>query len=207
MNIKFPEFKSPECLYIATCGRICDMHSERCDALQNLPFKVANYDTRRGRAFVRVTARGDLKDRLHVDCALGEYFGSGKLPVATGPLDEINDSLTEFLNLEFESSVTACFQVRLDTLPERGYIRSLSREERSGDISVGLTGGRVSISGAPIEYVEWFLDEDRANVRVFLEGAITDKFDEMLLPRLSNWAEKQFNLFVRDRSDAYNATI
>jgi len=108
--------------------------------------------------------------------------------------------LEDLEGLRVDALVRALFWVSVDDLPERGVVRLLCERQKLGDTELSLTGGTLSIKGAPIQCLHWQTVEGQKRVRVVVESTKKTSLEEMYLCDLSKWIVDEFSLFVLGRT-------
>ena len=70
-----------------------------------------------------------------------------------------------------------------------GLVRSLYSEQKSSGISIKLTGGRFSITGAPVTDIMWSVDDENKEVdlRLVADREEPIEIDEMYIQDQFNW--------------------
>ena len=197
MPIKLPPFTDTQCVSLTVCGEVRSEDPRILVSLKEQRTLIASYDAAGKKAHVRVHTGGVKGRHLHIDCVLSSYFAQSKQPAESNTLEDVLKFLSQFEGSEIDVGIAGSFELDLEALPERGIIRSLSREERTGDIAIRLTGGRLSVTGAPIDTLRWTLTDDERRILVCVHGNHSEHLDDGYLLRGLQWAEKHFELFVR----------
>ena len=197
MPIQIPRFEKKNCLAVTACGRLKGEGLPGRGKIREEKPRVARYQTKSGTAFVRAWLGGRAKRHLHVDCALQTFFGTRQRPKATHKKAEVLKVVEGAIGAQIDVSLRGCFEVPLAELPERGIIRSLAREQKTLDMSIRLTGGSLSLTGAPIKKVHWTeLKDNNALVSVTIEGERTATVSERYMCEMWEWINDEFSLFI-----------
>lgn len=201
MKIKLPQFKNTQCVLITACGEI----ETEDHALQGILSKkapvIAAYSSANEKAFLKVGRFGSEEKHLHIDCAVSSFFRSDRIPKPSCDLDELLELLAKFDGVKISIMALGVFNVQLEDIPEQGLIRSLLKEMRTGDMSFKLSGANFEFTGTPVEELKWQILPDGKQVRITLNGDISETIDEQYLLRVYDWIESQFTLFVKGKSE------
>ncbi len=200
MSIELPDFKDTQCVWVRACGQVETEDPSLVEILEKENTFIASYEAHGKKAFLRVYTGGPTKQHLHIDCALSTIFRKDRLPETTNELDEIISIVSNFIGKKISIGVMGVFKLSLDELPEHGLIRSLSTEERTVDISIKLVGGNFEITGAPIQHVEWQIEDDTNRVRISIGGEKSETINERYLLNVLEWIEIQYNLFIKGKT-------
>ena len=197
MGIELPTFENSYCFLLTACGELGgkEIRTKRWPREEDP--KVARYRTASGTALVRAWLAGKPVRHLHVDCVLREFFPENKIPKATHKKAEVLKVIESVMGTEIDVSVVGCFKMPMTKLPKGGVIRSLSVEQKTGDVSIRLTGGSYALTGAPVKEIHWKeLQEGKRSVHVRIKGEKTSKVSEAYLREMWDWINDQFSLFV-----------
>jgi hypothetical protein len=161
---------------------------------------VAKYQSGAKIAYVRVLPITAGR-HLHVDCALEEFFGKKKTPKTTCAKGRVLTLLETCAGSTIDATVIAVFVVGMAKLPDQGLIRSLSAETGSANLRVRLTGGTLSVAGAPIRRITWSLRKEGSSVSIQIEGNRVIRVGENYLQESLEWAGKMLGSFVLQGTD------
>ncbi len=197
MEIVLPEFKGGHCRLVTACGELLGSTAQR-KSLRKAKSKVARYRTPSGTALVRAWIDGKGNTRyLHVDCALREYFPKGSAPKVTHTKAEVTRIIERAVGRDIDVSIVGCFEVPMAKLPEGGIIRLLSEEQKTAGVSMKMTRGTFSLTGAPIKRIDWRESKDKKrSINVVIEGDVRRTVSEEYMCEMWEWINKQFQLFV-----------
>jgi len=197
MGIELPTFENSYGLLLTACGRLRDEEIRTKGKRREERTKVARYYTASGTAFVRASLGYKQIPHLHVDCVLRKYFPKDRIPKVTHKKAEVLKIIERVLGTTIELSIVGCFKVPMTELPEGGIIHSLSVEQKTVDVSIRLTGGSYTLTGAPVKEIHWReLQEGKRLVHVRIKGEKTSKVSEAYLREMWDWINDQFSLFV-----------
>ena len=201
MEIVLPEFKGGHCRLVTACGELLGSTAQR-KSLRKAKSKVARYRTPSGTALVRAWIGGKGNTRyLHVDCALREYFPKGSAPKVTHTKAEVTRIIERAVGRDIDVSIVGCFEVPMTKLPEGAIIRLLSEEQKTAGISMKMTRGTFSLTGAPIKRIDWReLKDKKSLLHVIIEGDIRSTVSEKHMCEMWEWINTQFKLFVLGKS-------
>ena len=198
--MELPILERTSCKSLTACAEIQAAPQQLLTRLNQAKNMVARYGSGLGAGLVRLLPGGRSGKHVHVDCALRTFFPQGLLPKATHKKAEIIAILDEVIGSQLDVGVHACFEVPLQELPAHGLIRSLSAEEETAGISIKLTGGRFSMTGAPLQQVKWLLTDDGDIVKVEIGAMKVVEAKANYLQELLDWIDEQFKVFVLGRS-------
>lgn len=205
MAMQLPRFEKTSCRILTVCGRIKEEENPLPKLLPQKKPLVAAYRAAGQNVYLRVLPGGKKHTHLHVDCALRAFFGKDRGPKATAKKADIVKILGQAAGLTIDVGICGGFLVPLSDLPEGGLVRSLSTEQKTGDMSVRLTSGECKIDGAPVRRLFWSIGDEQKDVFVRLEAERQEKVDDQYLMRSLDWIEKQFSLFVLGKTADGNA--
>ncbi len=153
--------------------------------------------------YLRISSGGKSGKHLHIDFALDSFFPKGEKPKATHKKAEITALLNEAIGATVDVGVIGYFKLPIEELPERGLVRSLYTEQKTGGIAIKLVGGQLTITGAPVRYISWSVIKDgkKIGLRIEAEKKGIVEIDEMYLQSQLDWINNQFRLFVLTRGE------
>lgn len=201
MEIALPDFKGGHCQLVTACGELLGSTAQS-KSLRAAKLRVARYRTPLGTALVRAwIVSKDDKRYLHVDCALREYFPKGRVPKVTHTKAEVTRIIERAVGRDIDVNIVGCFKVPMGKLPEGGIIRLLVEEQKTASISMKMTQGTFSLTGAPIKRIDWRESKDKKRLlHVIIEGGIRSTVSEKHMCEMWEWIDKQFKLFVLGQS-------
>jgi len=197
MAVELPTFENSYCLSLTACGRLKGKILTKRGSLDEEP-KVARYRAASGTAFVRAWLTDKPAQHLHIDCALRKIFPEDKIPKVTGKKADVLEIINSVLGAQIDVSIGASFEVPRTKLAESGIIRALSVEQKTVDISVKITGCDLSLTGAPVNKIQWSTREgkNRTVVDVRMEADRSLMVSEKYLTECWDWINNQFAFFV-----------
>ena len=197
MEIVLPEFEAGYCRLVTACGELLGSNAQR-KSIRTAKTKVARYRTQSGTALVRSWIYGKGNTRyLHVDCALREYFPKDNIPKVTHTKAEVISIIERAVGHDIDVSIIGCFEVPMIKLPKGAIIRLLSEEQKTASISMKMTEGTFSLTGAPIETIDWReLKDKKSLLHVKIQGDIRSTVSEKYMCEMWEWINTQFKLFV-----------
>jgi len=90
------------------------------------------------------------------------------------------------------------FLLPFERLPEASPIRALSVESKTAKMSMKLTSGAFSVTGAPIEKITWSLIKDGKGIELRLRSTRKATINEMYLVDLFSLLNESLQVFVLD---------
>ncbi|HEV57866.1 MAG TPA: hypothetical protein ENN87_10290 [Phycisphaerales bacterium] len=196
MAIELPRLREENGLSLTVCGRITGG-----SGVETVEPRIAHFERGKAKGVIRACRNQGPKTKsthLHVDCALRSFFGEQRVPKATHDLGQVLDVIQGVVGLPLVASVTGVFKVPLSALPEGGIIRSLGAETRAGDLSMKLTGGTLSLKGAPIKRVSWHESGEGNELSVWIRVVGEQSFtvSSGYLTEAWAWVSGQYAMFV-----------
>ena len=88
------------------------------------------------------------------------------------------------------------FSIPFHKLPESGFIRMLSVESKTPKVSMKLTGGTFSVTGAPIQRISWSSAQGDKEIEVRLRSIVKRTLDEPYLEELFRLLSESLQVFV-----------
>lgn len=201
MALKFPSLKKTNCLALTVCGEVLSEATEGSDAFKNKKPMIASTRIDGQGAFVRLGAGGEDGTHLHIDCLAKDHLSKKSYPETNAKKTDIANAVQVFEGAEINARVSALILWPLDKLPESSIINTLSAKQQSGEIAIKLTSGTIEVKGAPIEEVEWTLDEEENQAYISIEGRCKETVDDGYIARRLDWIVEQFNLFVLGKAN------
>jgi hypothetical protein len=197
MTFALPEIEKANCKSFTACARVVAKDKSLSKAFSAKDPFVAILKRGRSQHFVRLCVEGS--GHLHLDIATPDYFPKDRKPKATHTWPQIETLLGRFVGQEIEVRTDAVFSVPLKKLPESGFIRLLSMESESRKVSMKLTGGTFSVSGAPIQRITWSLERDKKGVEVKLRSTVKATLKETYLDELFGLLSESLQVFVLNK--------
>lgn len=195
MSIILPTFTNTCCTVISACGKISEKRSIKTDVE-----KVAKYGRGKEQVFIRTIISGEKETHLHIDFASKDNFPDKKTPKTTHKIEDIKKTIKELFTKEIEVHITGCFKTNVNAIPASGLIRSLYTEKkRDHDVSIRLTGAKLSLSGVPVQKIEWYesrMEEGLLYITIEGESKLTIQNDYFV--KLLDWMNNVYKFFVLD---------
>jgi hypothetical protein len=180
MTIVLPELEKAGCLEFTACSQVLDKA-----VLQRFSDKASQVAVARCGRLKRFVRLGVSKGgHLHLDVATPAYFAGGQLPKPTHSWAQIQGRLSPFQEERIRVRTVGLFSVPLDRLPESGLIKLLSLESKTPAVSIKLTGGTLSVTGAPIQRISWTVGKNAKQIEVRLQTTQNGTVSEMFLTDL-----------------------
>lgn len=168
MVLRVPSFKHKSLQLLSLCGYAT---AEKLPIPKVRPGKsrfLSARATRDGQAvFVRAGhSRFRSQHHLHVDVAQEKWFDEP--PKTDAKIGDVLRIVEEVIGRELNVHLEGLFRVPTSGLP--AIIRTTMVETRSDGIEIQMTGGKLSVTGAPVETISWSLDPHKNGARVTLEA-------------------------------------
>jgi hypothetical protein len=197
MTFVLPEIEKANCKLFTACARVVTKNKSQTKGSSVKDPFVAILKRGRSQRLVRLCIEGG--GHLHLDVATPDYFPKDRKPKATHTWPQIEALLGRYVGQEIEVRTGAVFSVPLHKLPESGFIRLLSMESESRKVSMKLTGGTFSVSGAPIQRIIWSLERDGKGVEVKLRSSVRVTLKETYLDELFGLLSESLQVFVLNK--------
>ena len=194
MKFHFPSFVDTECVFLSVCGQLATDEREIIDWLRTQENLEARYQRSGRTGYVRVMCGGKHGNHLHIDGARRDYF-AGRPPSTTHKIGQVREALDRVAGYDISPRAKGTYFIGRDKLPP--FIQTTISEVTSvQDVSIRTTGGILSVTGAPIDTIRWWLQKDEANVRVGLEARMKATLDGEYLETCLGVLDSAFEAFV-----------
>lgn len=201
MSTMLPRLSEVSCKCLTVCGLVEAGARDSVAGLAKDMELSARFRATAGTVFMRLILGGRAGRHLHIDCALKEYFRKGRAPKVTHRGRELLGVLEKVSGWKIDVGIRGLFTIKLAQLPENGMIRRLhAAEARSGGMSMKLTAGRFSITGAPVTSIRWSVDRAGSDVEIDIVADRPMTVQEDYLQDCLDWINTQVGLFVLGRS-------
>ena len=194
MTFALPEIQKANCKSFTACAHVVTKDKLLSKFFSSKRVFVASIKQGQSRRFVRLCV-GE-SGHLHLDIATPAYFREGRKPKPTHKWPQVQTLLGRFLGQEIQVRAEGVFSLPLQKLPESGFIRMLSVESKSPKVSMKLTGGTFSVTGAPIQRIGWSLDRDGKGIEVRLRSTVKATLNETYLEELFRSLDESLQVFV-----------
>lgn len=195
MTFVLPEIEKVSCQSFTACGRVVTKDKSLRRLFPKKPF-IASVKCGRLRRFVRLALHeGGF---LHLDVAIPAYFEGRWNPRPTHTWPQIQTALSRFSGQEIQVRGVGVFLLPFERLPEASPIRALSVESKTAKMSMKLTSGAFSVTGAPIEKITWSLIKDGKGIELRLRSTRKATINEMYLVDLFSLLNESLQVFVLD---------
>lgn len=194
MTFVLPEIEKADCQSFTACGRVVTGDKSLSKLFSRKQPLIASVKHGRSLRFVRLCF--DEGGHLHLDVATSAYFRSRWKPKPTHTWQRIQDSLSRFADNGIQVRAAGVFVLPFDRLPESSLIRALSVESKTPKVSMKLTGGTFSVTGAPIQKITWSLANDGKGIEVRLRSMLKATVNETYLVELFRLLNESLQVFV-----------
>jgi hypothetical protein len=180
MAITLPDLSGTTCLYLQTCGFLLKHRGKKVrKASPEYTTLIARYRSATGLlTYIRLVLSGDPIAHVHVDIARKEYF-LGSVPPSTHKRKDILQTLALYRGEKLDLFVNASFVVLASALPAEGLILTGAPKLKfKDDEEIALTGARLSLKNATIDYIDWRSYDDffSVDLSVNREEVLTDAY-------------------------------
>ncbi len=197
MIIRLPSFADTKCRYLTACGRVATDRSDVLKWLRRQKTMEARYRRSGCTGYVHVMFWGEDGNHLHVDVAAREYFLKRRrsCPRPTRKIAEVRRAFDRVAGYDISSRITGTYFVAQEKLPP--FVQSTIAETTSvRDVSIKTTGGTLSVAGAPISTIRWWLPEGLDDAFVQLQAERTATLDDGYLEGCLEVLDSAFEAFV-----------
>jgi len=156
----------------------------------------ARYKGKDEPAFVLLASGGKGGKHLHVEVATKRHF-AGTPPKPTHKVADIRSAIEEVKGKSVDVRIRGYYLIREVDLPT--LIRSAIVETTEGDVSIKATSGTLSIEGAPIDELRWFISQKGDEASVRLDAHATLQIDDSYLNQCLNIIDPAYDVFVLGR--------
>jgi hypothetical protein len=184
MPVEIPDLYSVDVAALTTCGEITTknkrLHKWASD--HDAHYYYYRHPTAGGDLAVRVSLDSS-KDKeqihFHVDILSKDWFVNDQLPPASEDVPPLEDLLAPFRGQTIEIDVSMDLPVALSQVPSAIAVVA-NQAAREDKITLRMTGGVVSVDGAPsVDTIRWTVDpNDDKRVFISLSGKATAKFSD-----------------------------
>jgi len=174
MTISVPDLCDGDVRLLSTCGviRTKDKALHKVAADHSETWHTYHVSKPSGTILVRVSLDSE-KDYIHfhIEIATKDWFPKGKVPKPSKEAKPLNELLAPFQGQSVEVEFAAEFQVSVDRLP--AFVHAVQGFSITQDgVSVKMTGGLLSVEGAPISRIQWFTkEESKQHLAVVMMGS------------------------------------
>jgi hypothetical protein len=196
MNLRLPTFKTTKIRAITACGKVESDSPAVNEILKTQKDMTAKYVIDGNDIYFSLLFGGKTGKHLHMDCVFPTFIKKSKLPKITNQIDDVLNRISDFNGVKVEVGVVGLYISPVAEIPEKCLIRSLTTEQKTGDISIRLSSGSFTISGAPVTKMSWSMDENKNEAMINLQAEKQEVVDAEYLTRINDWIDKQYNLFI-----------
>ncbi|MBI2925243.1 MAG: hypothetical protein HYY24_06010 [Verrucomicrobia bacterium] len=194
MTIALPEIEKAGCRSFTACGRVATKDKSLSKFFADKRTLIASIKRGRSQRFVRLCF--GQAGHLHVDVATPTYFPEEWKPKPTCTWPRIQALLDRFFGQRIPVRVEGVFSLPVERLPESGFIRMLSVESMLPNVSMKLTGGTFSVTGASIQRIAWSLEREGKRIEVRLRSTVEATLNETYLEELFGLLSESLHVFV-----------
>ncbi|MEK7677951.1 MAG: hypothetical protein AAB676_19140 [Verrucomicrobiota bacterium] len=194
MTFALPEIETADCKSFTACGRVVTRDKSLSKFFSGTRPLIASVKHGRSQRFIRLCF-GEA-GHLHLDVATPVYFQGRWKPKPTHTWPHIQGLLSRFIGQKIQVRAAGVFALPLEKLPRSSLVRMLSVESKSPKVSMKLTGGTFSVSGAPIQRLTWSLADDRKGIEVRLRSTLKATVNETYLVDLFRLLNESLQVLV-----------
>jgi hypothetical protein len=183
MPVDIPDLYAAHADLLTTCGTIATkskkLHKWASDHDQE--YYYYHHGTANGDLAVRVSLDSNKNKgtiHFHIDIYGKSCFPAGQLPEPSQNAPTFEDLLAPFLGHTVDVTVFIDFFLALSRAPS--FISVIAKQAVSKDnVSIRMTGGVLSLEGAPVETIRWSVDrKDEKRVLISLIGHTLLKYSD-----------------------------
>lgn len=176
------------------CGSILTKKPDLVKLLKKQREEVIKFRRKKNTYYFRLLTGGAKRNHFHLETAHRNRFGKN-FPTATGSRKTIKQIFEAVRGQKINVSVVAAFTEKFADLPERGMIRLVSVDTRTGDVGIRLKGGIFGLKGSPVSSLSWSLRPDET-VLIYIFAIRHEVIDETYMIRAQKWIQGLYELFV-----------
>jgi hypothetical protein len=196
MELRLPNLKGTSCRLLVMCGRIETKEKRIIAWLKAHKKMIAKTKIDGEPVSIRLLCSdAQPENHFHLDIATAEVFEGKKLPKPTHKMAEIRKELDEVEELEVRTDVEGVFGVPVGDLPS--IIQATLFETKVGEVTIKMTGGRLSVEGAPIQTINWSVPKGKKDATVILEGKMACKITASYLEDSWSLIRSAFTAFIQ----------
>jgi hypothetical protein len=164
MMLELPQLVPTRCVLLSAYAEL-EENDPRLDRYGDEPLlRIATVDVEGGRLYVQLEIVKKQR-QVRIDVANARIL-SDQPDAEPDKFQEICGYLQEFRDVQIKLESDALFEVKQSELP--GMIRSTLVETTVQDVSLKMTGGTITVTGAPVHRMQWWLFETAsARIRLF----------------------------------------
>jgi len=138
---------------------------------------------------------------VHVDVARPAFFTDSETqtPKTDCSWPQLQKALGHFVGEKVEARVSGFFLLPINNLSGSEFVKLLSVETKIASFSIKLTGGTLTLSGAPINRIRWNLRKGGKEMVFDLRSVFAGALDEAYLVDLFNTLVSSFRLFITEK--------
>jgi len=182
------------------CGRVATDDDAILEWLSLQETLEARYQRSGCTGYVHVMFRGEKGAHLHIDVASQDFFlkhrpGRARRPRPTHKIAEVREAFDRLAGHDITVGTMGVYFISQNKLPP--FVQStIGKTTTVRDVSIKTTGGTLSVAGAPIDTIRWWLGEGEDGVRVQLEAERTATLDDGYLEKCLDILDSAFGAFV-----------
>jgi hypothetical protein len=203
MPLELPNLVEASCRVFSACGEVKTTSKNSKKALgKNAEWMTARATTGGKVAFVRASFGSKTGKHCHIDFAIGDSFRRGKRPKVTHTKEAIDEVISKLEGHSIEVEATGWFYLPVDDLSPAIKFAAEIIDTEQDDVSIKMTSGKLTVSGTPVNTIEWHLTGD-GSVAICIQARTEAIVNDSYLPRLFSILTVALRSFVR--SEVQNA--
>lgn len=200
--MKLPNLKTTGAIRLIACGTLTSP-AKISDARLNQERRlICSYLVAGEKHFARIMT-GTFRGHFHIEAATMSFFK--RAPQTNAKRKDLDDVIRQVVDEEIRVRLICDFVVPFSELPANAVIRLLSSETSAAGVSMRLTGGVLTLTGSPVEKVQWSLREDGKHVTVSVESRTTCAITDDYLVDLQRRSRSLFEIAVLGRAGTIHA--
>lgn len=170
MALVIPPFRIGACVQLNVCAELvkADASKEVLEWLEAQPFMLAHHRIGDKAGFVVLILGGSDANHVHVDLVTEDACKDREIPDATCKLSVIKKAWEHLSGKSVKARIVGRYLIDVTESPF--FIRAVTFQVTKGNVKLKVTGGKVSVEGAPISKIEWSKDEEDNLVTVGLSA-------------------------------------
>lgn len=198
MTIKLPDLSQASCRHLIFCGVLDDEEKTPIQWVKkNAKVEIARTKSHGYNVYTRaILGKTPVDGHCHLDIAMKDYFGNGEPPKASTTWAEMQRLFDPLIGTKLVVEYEGVFAIPCEKLPTVVKLAGLF-DVTQGGVGIKLTGGRLSVTGAPIYAITWCADDDdETNALVRLEARLEVRLDENCMLAAFDLLRNGFQSFI-----------
>lgn len=197
MGLAVPSLTGAGCVFLTACSEVETDDPTVLDVLRGGDWFASRIGPETDIRYVRVGFGQATGKHLHIDVVSQAYFESRGYETDKTQ-DDLDRALAPLLGSGVDLTVEGEFDVPLNNdLPAVIEMTRQITVDHAG-VRIKMTGGRLSVTGAPVKVISWRVSEARRQVRITLEANKKTIINESYLVDALAVVKTALDAFIRE---------